>query len=86
MADRQQCRQKRTPKSCWRISCQSGRKGVFITTSSFTREALEYNPSNVKIARTEGKRLAELMITYNLGVSTKVLCEIKRLDTDYFDE
>jgi restriction system protein len=40
----------------------------------------------VKIARTEGKRLAELMITYNLGVSTKVLYEIKKLDTDYFDE
>jgi restriction system protein len=68
------------------LAGQSGRKGVFITTSSFTREALEYNPSNVKIAKIDGKRLADLMITYNLGVSTKVLYEIKKLDTDYFDE
>ena len=86
MANWQQCRQKRTPKSCWRISWSKWKKGVFIITSSFMREALEYNPSNMKIARTEGKRLAELMITYNLGISTKVLCEIYRLDTDYFDE
>ena len=55
------------------LAGQSGRKGVFITTSSFTREALEYNPSNVKIAKIDGKKLADLMITYNLGVSTKVL-------------
>lgn len=60
------------------LAGQSGRKGVFITTSSFTREALEYNPSNVKIAKIDGKRLADLMITYNLGVSTKVLYEIKK--------
>ena len=59
---------------------------VFITTSSFTREALEYNPSNVKIAKIDGKKLADLMITYNLGVSTKVLYELKKIDTDYFEE
>ena len=68
------------------LAGQSGRKGVFITTSAFTREALEYNPSNVKIAKIDGKRLADLMIAYNLGVSTKVLYEIKKLDTDYFEE
>lgn len=68
------------------LAGQSGRKGVFITTSSFTRAALEYNPSNVKIAKIDGKKLADLMITYNLGVSTKFLYEIKKLDTDYFEE
>lgn len=70
------------------LAGQSGRrrKGVFITTSSFTREALEYNPSNVKIAKIDGKKLADLMITYNLGVSTKVLYELKKIDTDYFEE
>lgn len=68
------------------LAGQSGRKGVFITTSSFTSEALEYNPSNVKIAKIDGKRLADLMITYNLGVSTKVLYELKKIDTDYFEE
>lgn len=68
------------------LAGQSGRKGVFITTSSFTREALEYNPSNVKIAKIDGKKLADLMITYNLGVSTKMLYELKKIDTDYFEE
>ena len=86
MANWLQCRQKRTPKSCWRISWSMWKKGVFIITSSFMREALEYNPSNVKIAKIDVKRLADLMKTYNLGVSTKVLYEIKKLDTDYFDE
>lgn len=68
------------------LAGQSGRKGVFITTSSFTREALEYNPSNVKIAKIDGKKLADLMIAYNLGVSTRVLYELKKIDTDYFEE
>lgn len=63
-----------------------GKKGVFITTSSFTKEALEYNPSTMRIAKIDGQKLAELMITYNLGVSTKVLYELKRIDTDYFEE
>lgn len=63
-----------------------GKKGVFITTSSFTKEALEYNPSTMRIAKIDGQRLAELMIAYNLGVSTKVLYELKRIDTDYFEE
>lgn len=63
-----------------------GKKGVFITTSSFTKEALEYNPSTMRIAKIDGQRLAELMIAYNLGVSTRVLYELKRIDTDYFEE
>ncbi|MDE6271074.1 MAG: restriction endonuclease, partial [Muribaculaceae bacterium] len=46
------------------LAGQSGRKGVFITTSSFTKEALEYNPANVKIARIDGNKLAHLMIEH----------------------
>lgn len=68
------------------LAGQSGRKGVFITTSSFTREAKEYNPSNVKIVKIDGRRLANLMITYNLGVSTAVVYAIKKVDTDFFEE
>ena len=34
----------------------------------------------------DGKRLAELMIEYNLGVSVESVVEIKRIDTDYFEE
>lgn len=68
------------------LAGQSGRKGVFITTSSFTKEAKEYNPSNVKIVKIDGSRLANLMIAYNLGVSTKIIYEIKKIDMDYYEE
>lgn len=68
------------------LAGQSGRKGVFITTSSFTHEAMTYNPSNVKIAKIDGKRLADLMISYNLGVSSKMVYELKKIDSDYFED
>lgn len=68
------------------LAGQSGRKGVFITTSDFTKEAYEYNPSNVKIAKINGKKLAELMIQHNVGVTNKIVYEIKRIDLDYFED
>ncbi|MBD5226822.1 MAG: restriction endonuclease [Bacteroidales bacterium] len=68
------------------LAGQSGRKGVFITTSSFTKEAMDYNPANVKIARIDGNRLAHLMIEYNVGVSIKTIYELKKLDLDFFEE
>ena len=68
------------------LAGQGGKKGVFITTSSFTREAEAYNPQNVKIVRIDGKKLAQLMIDYNIGASTRAVYEIKRIDLDYFEE
>ena len=62
--------------------------GVFITTSSFTSEALEYadNYPNATLSLIDGRKLAELMIKYNLGVATEKVIEIKRIDSDYFEE
>lgn len=68
------------------LAGQSGSKGVFITTSDFTHEALDYNPSNVKIVKINGKKLAEFMIQYNVGVTNKETFEIKKIDLDYFEE
>ncbi len=63
------------------------KKGVFITTSSFTREAEDYaNTIDTKIVLIDGERLAELMIDHNVGVSPVAAFEIKRLDSDYFEE
>lgn len=71
------------------VGAMSGKKvqkGVFITTSSFTKEALDYEPS-VKIAKIDGHQLALYMIKYNLGVSvTEAIYSIKRIDNDYFEE
>lgn len=62
--------------------------GVFITTSSFTKEAQDYASKypNATIALIDGKRLAELMIEYDLGVATERVVKIKRIDSDYFEE
>lgn len=65
---------------------QRANKGVFITTSSFTREAIEYAQIiNTKIVLIDGNYLTSLMIDHNVGVSTAGTYEIKRIDSDYFD-
>ena len=61
-------------------------KGVFITTSSYTKEALEYvNVINSKIILIGGQDLAALMIDHNVGVSTVGMYELKKVDADYFE-
>ncbi|MCZ8233748.1 MAG: restriction endonuclease [Inhella sp.] len=66
---------------------QRAQKGVFITTSSFTREAVEYAQLiTTKIILIDGERLASLMAEHNVGVSRVGFYEIKRIDTDYFEE
>lgn len=63
------------------------KKGVFITTSHFTKEAREYvDIIDSKIVLIDGERLANLMIDYGVGVSTKQVFEVKQLDSDYFAE
>ena len=60
-------------------------KGVFITTSNFPPSAHEFvSTIDRKIILIDGKRLAELMIKYNLGVSIKAQISIKEIDIDYF--
>jgi restriction system protein len=61
------------------------RKGIMITTSSFTKGADEYaNGIDTKIILIDGARLAELMIEHNVGVTPVSRFEVKRLDQDYF--
>lgn len=63
------------------------RKGVFLTTSTFSRDAHEYVATiDPKVVLVDGRRLAQLMIDFNVGVSTAQTFEIKRIDSDYFSE
>jgi len=65
---------------------QKASKGVFITTSSFTKEAVEYASSvDRKVVLIDGTKLATLMIEHNVGISTVRNFEIKRIDSDYFE-
>ncbi len=62
-------------------------KGIFITTSIFTKEAIEYVPRNgPKIVLIDGQQLANYMIDYSVGCATEQVYEIKRIDSDYFEE
>jgi restriction system protein len=65
---------------------QRANKGVFITTSSFSREAEEYaNIITSKIILINGEQLATLMVDHNVGISPVSVFEIKRIDSDYFE-
>lgn len=69
------------------LAGQGAKKGIFITTSSFTKEAIEYTPRNeTKIVLIDGEQLAQLMIDYNLGCTTQQTYELKKIDSDYFGE
>ncbi len=63
-------------------------KGVFITTSDFTKGAYEYSSSlnsATKIVLINGDKLAEYIYNHNLGMQTERMIEIKKLDSDYWD-
>ena len=63
------------------------RKGVFLTTSTFTRDAQEYVERIEKqIVLIDGEQLAQLLIEHDVGVTTIQTYQIKRVDTDYFEE
>lgn len=70
------------------VAGQGGTKGLFITTSSFTKDAIDFTKKQlqVKLILVDGKMLTKLMMGYNLGVSIENVYEIKRIDMDYFDE
>ena len=69
------------------LDMKRAKKGVFITASKFSKEALEYVAMiEKKIVLIDGDRLAELMIQYGLGISVKDTYQIKAIDTDYFND
>jgi len=69
------------------LAGQRAKKGVFITTSNFTKEAVEYaRQMDTKIVLIDGEKLSQYMIDYNLGVSVQNIYEIKKIDSDYFEE
>jgi restriction system protein len=66
---------------------QRAKKGIFITTSNFTKEALSFaSHIDNKIILIDGETLTKLMIEHNVGISTASVYEIKKIDSDYFEE
>ena len=70
------------------LAGQGATKGLFITTANFSKEAKEFANKNLqsKIVLVDGDELCNLMIEYDLGVSTVEIYKVKRIDTDYFND
>lgn len=69
------------------LAGQGAKKGIFITTSNFSKEAIEYTPRNeTKIVLIDGVQLAQLRIDYNLGCTPLQAYDVKKIDNDYFSE
>ena len=67
------------------LSGQRAKKGVFITTSSFSKKAIEFaDRSDPKIVLIDGRQLAGFMIDFNVGVTQVQAYQIKRIDSDFF--
>jgi restriction system protein len=67
------------------LAGQRANKGVFITTSSFTSQALEFVRSVERVVVVDGARLADLMIDHEVGVTLRPV-RVPKLDSDYFEE
>jgi len=61
------------------------RKGIFITTSNFSPEAISYvSGIDFKVVLIDGKRLADLMIDYDIGITEVTSYKLQRIDSDFF--
>lgn len=67
------------------LAGQRANKGVFITTSSYSAQAVEFAKSVERIVLVDGVKLAELMIENEIGVSSRTI-RVPKIDSDYFDE
>ena len=68
------------------IDATGAMKGVFVTTSSFTKAARDYVARSPKrIVLIDGDELARLMVKHDIGVRLKMRYEVKRIDEGYFD-
>ena len=68
--------------------CIRARKGVIITTSTFTKSAVDFveRIEGKKVVLINGDQLADLMIDHGLGVTTTKTHEIREVSNDFFDE
>jgi restriction system protein len=67
------------------LAGQRANRGVFITTSAFSTQAVEFAGSVERIVLVDGRKLADLMIEFEVGVSSRSI-RIPKIDSDYFEE
>lgn len=67
------------------LAGQRANKGVFITTSGYTAQAIGFAKSVERVVLVDGPKLAELMMDHEVGVSSRTV-KVPKIDSDYFDE
>jgi len=67
------------------LAGQKAKRGVFITTSGFTAQAIDFAHSVEGMVLVDGNRLVNLMMDHEVGVTSRLL-KLPKLDSDYFDE
>jgi restriction system protein len=70
------------------LAVAQSNKGVFITTSSYTKGAIDYVNSlhgSTNVVLIDGIKLAEYIYTYSLGMQVEQIVEIKKMDADFWD-
>jgi len=68
------------------LQMRKATKGVLITTSTFTKDAIDTARQIGTIVLVDGEQLAQLMIEYDLGVATEATYAVKKVDQDFFDD
>ena len=70
------------------LAVAQSNKGVFITTSSYSKGAQEYVNNlhgSTNVVLIDGEKLAEYIYTYSLGMQIEQVVEIKKMDADFWD-
>lgn len=67
------------------LAGQKAKRGVFITTSGFTAQAIDFARSVEGIVLVDGSKLVNLMMDHEVGVTSRLI-KLPKLDSDYFDE
>ncbi|MEB0079405.1 restriction endonuclease [Pseudomonas sp. CCI3.2] len=67
------------------LAGQKAKRGVFITTSGFTAQAMDFARSVEGMVLVDGNRLVNLMMDHEVGITSRML-KLPKLDSDYFDE
>ena len=68
------------------LQMRKATKGVLLTTSSFTKDAIDTAKQIGSIVLVDGAQLAQLMLEFDLGVATEAVYPVKKADQDFFDE
>jgi len=68
------------------LNLKKAQKGIFFTTASFTSSAIQTAADlGIRIVLIDGRRLAKLMLRYNIGCEDQEILHLKKVDEEFFE-